>query len=52
MKFQYLKTKLVLKCLWIWTFIPFINGLTIDSDGKEHDVDLVMPGKFFPPSTC
>ena len=49
MKFQYFNfTKFVLKCLWIiWTVIPIINGLKVDSDGKEHDVDLIMPGKYF-----
>ena len=55
MKFQYFNfTKFVLKCLWIiWTVIPIINGLKVDSDGKEHNVDLIMPGKyFFLPSTC
>ena len=49
MKFQYFNfTKFVLKCLWIiWTVIPIINGLKVDSDGKEHNVDLIMPGKYF-----
>ena len=35
----------MLKCLWIiWTVIPIINALKVDSDGKEHNVDLILPG--------